>query len=115
MAVTRPSSPLCGSQQVKTQRPVKPWARLASLPEQQMLLWGPGAQAVALALEEVAIDFGVLGQSLDDGGVTQASFPQLLFPQQPMENLLLGGLHLHGATPHPQREAVVHLQTSGEL
>lgn len=93
---------------------MKPGACLASLPEQQVLLWGPGAQAVALALEEAAVDFCVLGQGLDDGGLAQASLPQLLLPQQPVEQLLLGGVHLHGATPQPQRAAVVHLQTSGE-
>lgn len=114
MALTRPSSPLSRAQQVKTQRPVKPGARLASLPEQQVLLGGPVAQAVALALEEVAVDFSVLGQGLDDDGLAQAALPQLLLPQQPVEQLLLGGIHLHRASPHPQRAAVIHLQTSGE-
>ena len=70
LALTRPSSPLRSAQRVKTQRPVKPGARRASLPEQQVLLWGAAAQAVALALEEAAVDFGVLGQGLDDGGLT---------------------------------------------
>lgn len=79
-----------------------------------MLLWGPGAQAGALLLDEAVVDFGVLGQGLDDGGPTRVPFPQLALPQQPVEQLRLRGLHLHGASPHPQRAAVVHLQ-SGEL
>lgn len=71
--------------------------------------------ALVLVLEEVAVDFDVLGQGLNDRGLTQASFPQLLLPKQPVKQLHLRGFHLHGAAPHPQRAAVVHLQASGEL
>lgn len=80
-----------------------------SLPEKQVFLWGPEAQAVALVLQEVAVHFSVGGQGLDDGGLTQVSFPQLLLPQQQVEYLYLWGLHLHRASPHPQWAAVVHL------
>ncbi|KAA8586494.1 hypothetical protein FQN60_000330 [Etheostoma spectabile] len=90
------------AQQVKAQMPVKPG----------MFLRGPEAQAVAL--EVVAVNFRVLGQGLDDSGVAQASLPQLLVSQQPAQQLLLGGVHLDGAAPHPQRAAVGHLHRNGE-
>ncbi|TNN64636.1 hypothetical protein EYF80_025145 [Liparis tanakae] len=83
----------------------------APSPEQQVLPWDPGAQGVALALQDVAVDLGVVGHRLHGGRLAQAPPPpQLPLPQQPMEQLLLGGLHLHGAAPHPQEAAVIHLQ-----
>lgn len=85
----------------------------AWLPEQQVLLRGPGSQAVAPVLAEAPVDLGVLGQRLDDSGLTQASVPQRLLPQQPVEQLGVRHLHLHGAAPHPQRAAVIHLRARG--
>lgn len=65
-----------------------------------------------MALKEVAVDVCILGQGLDDCGLMKAFLPQLLLPQQPVEQLPLCGVHLYGASPHPQRAAVVHLKMS---
>lgn len=65
-----------------------------------------------MALKEVAVDVCVLGQGLDDGGLMKAFLPQLLLPQQLVEELPLCGVHLHRASPHPQRAAIVHLKMS---
>lgn len=77
----------------------------ASLPEQQVLLRRSGS----LVLEDAAEHFGVPGQGLDDCRLPQVPVPQLRLPQQAVEQLRLCGAHLHRASPHPQRAAVIHL------
>lgn len=85
------------------------WAGNASLPEQEVLLWRSGSQA----LQEVAIDLSVLCQGLDYCRLFEGLLPKTLLPQDPLEGLFLGGIYLNRALPQPQGPAIIDLVWGG--
>lgn len=80
-----------------------------SLPQQQVLLWRPGSQA----LQEVAVDLSVLGQGLDYCRLFEGLLPVPMLPQDPLEGLFLGGIYLNRALPQPQGPAIIDLVWGG--